>query len=83
MITRELPHGSICERAVIEAAAKLRGKRDQKLKGNQAKAVTLIWMFEILNNSRCYTSESIIPTRYANEPSNPHNNQMMCSFVEI
>lgn len=41
----------VCERAVIEAAAKLRGKRDQKLKGNKAKAVALIWMFEIRLNT--------------------------------
>lgn len=49
--THKHPHGQICERAVIEAAAKLRGKRDQKLKGNQAKAVALIWMFEIRLNT--------------------------------
>ena len=49
--THKLPRGQICERAVIEAAAKLRGKRDQKLKGNQAKAVALVWMFEIRLNT--------------------------------
>lgn len=40
-------------------------------------------MFEIVNNCRCCTSECNIPTSDANEPSNPHNNQMMCCFVEI